>query len=83
MKYVIGQTGEYRTHHTTYRWGQLTFVFGFVYRHFQQYFGFFQRGQFYWWRKSEYPEKTTNLPQVTACETSTDIHVAVIEVFTK
>jgi len=20
--------------------------------------------QFYWWRKSEYPEKTTNLPQV-------------------
>ena len=22
-------------------------------------------GQFYWWRKSEYPEKTTDLPQVT------------------
>jgi hypothetical protein len=21
--------------------------------------------QFYWWRKPEYPEKTTNLPQVT------------------
>jgi hypothetical protein len=21
--------------------------------------------QFYWWRKSEYPEKTTDLPQVT------------------
>ena len=22
-------------------------------------------GQFYWWRKSEYPEKTSDLPQVT------------------
>jgi hypothetical protein len=22
-------------------------------------------GTFYWWRKPEYPEKTTNLPQVT------------------
>ena len=22
-------------------------------------------GQFYWWRKTEYPEKTTDLPQVT------------------
>ena len=28
---------------------------------FQLYHG----GQFYWWRKQEYPEKITDLPQVT------------------
>ena len=25
----------------------------------------YRGGQFYWWRKQEYPEKTTNLSQVT------------------
>ena len=28
-------------------------------------FQLYRAGQFYWWRKKEYPEKTTDLPQVT------------------
>ena len=28
-------------------------------------FQLYRGGQFYWWRKLEYPEKTTELPQVT------------------
>ena len=28
-------------------------------------FHLYRVGQFYWWRKSEYPEKTIDLPQIT------------------
>ena len=28
-------------------------------------FQLYRGGQFYWWRKAEYPEKTIDLPQVT------------------
>ena len=28
-------------------------------------FQLFRGSQFYWWKKSEFPEKTTDLPQIT------------------
>jgi hypothetical protein len=28
-------------------------------------FQLYREGQFYWWRKAEYPEKTTNMSLVT------------------
>jgi uncharacterized protein YozE (UPF0346 family) len=36
-----------------------------LFRNFQQYFQLYRGGQFYWWMKSENPEKTTDLSQVT------------------
>jgi hypothetical protein len=35
-------------------------------RHFQQHFSYivYRGGQFYWWKKSQYPEKTIGLPVV-------------------
>jgi hypothetical protein len=35
-------------------------VFNATFNNIQLYHG----SQFYWWRKPEYPEKTTDLPQV-------------------
>ena len=36
-----------------------------VKHHFQQISVIYGGGQFYWWRKTEFTEKNTNLPQIT------------------
>jgi hypothetical protein len=39
-------------------------------------FQLYRGGQLYWWRKPEYPEKTTYLPQVTDTHNVARIHLA-------
>jgi hypothetical protein len=41
-------------------------------------FQIYRGGQFYWWRKPEYPEKTIDLSQVT----DNVVHLALIEIRT-
>jgi len=39
-------------------------------------FQLYPGGQLYWWRKLEYSEKTTDLPQVTHCQTLSHIVIS-------
>jgi hypothetical protein len=41
------------------------FLYLFVWWCLTLIFHLYRGGQFYWWRKPEYPKKTTDLPQVT------------------
>jgi len=39
-----------------------------VQHHFQQYFSYIVAVSFYWWRKPEYSEKTTDLSWTPECD---------------
>jgi hypothetical protein len=59
-EFVALQKNKYNTHTHIY-----ICLFDGVYRHFQQYFCYIVAISFAWWRKTEDPEKTIDLPQVT------------------
>jgi hypothetical protein len=55
-------TGVHAFHMLLWTWCQSPI--GELVRCFNSISVIYRGGQFYWWRKTEYPEKTTDLPQV-------------------